>query len=136
MSQSGWLPPALANPPQSSVGTVPVGTVPPGAPAVPQALPRPNPFGRDTLGRQLVIRVTVLVALAAVLITTGPTAVAARQLLIPSWTASSIRSLPGYAIPPVPGRKAVRTLGCSAPVSRSAHWRCSTAPMVLSLGAR
>jgi two-component system OmpR family sensor kinase len=86
MSQSGWPAPGAG---QSApvpvgtvpVGTVPVGTVPPGAPAVPQALSRPNPFGRDTLGRQLVIRVTVLVALAAVLITTA-TAVAARQLLM------------------------------------------------------
>jgi two-component system OmpR family sensor kinase len=40
-----------------------------------------NPFGRDTLGRQLVIRVTVLVALAALLISTA-TALATRQLLM------------------------------------------------------
>jgi two-component system, OmpR family, sensor kinase len=40
-----------------------------------------NPFGRDTLGRQLVIRVTVLVAIAALLITTA-TALAARELLM------------------------------------------------------
>jgi len=41
---------------------------------------RPDPFGRHTLGRQLVVRVTALVALAALLITTA-TALAARQLL-------------------------------------------------------
>jgi two-component system OmpR family sensor kinase len=44
-------------------------------------LPRPNPFGRHTLGRQLVVRVTALVALAALLITTA-TALAAKQLLM------------------------------------------------------
>ena len=47
----------------------------------PDMLPRPDPFGRGTLGRQLVIRVTALVALAALLITTA-TALAVRQLLI------------------------------------------------------
>ena len=38
-------------------------------------------FGRDTLGRQLVIRVTALVALVALLITTA-TALVTRQLLM------------------------------------------------------
>jgi two-component system OmpR family sensor kinase len=42
---------------------------------------RPDPFGRDTLGRQLVIRVTALVALAALLITMA-TALATRQVLM------------------------------------------------------
>ena len=44
--------------------------------------PQPTePFGRHTLGRQLVIRVTALVAVAALLITTA-TALATRQLLM------------------------------------------------------
>src|SRR5688500_10097752 len=47
----------------------------------PDRLPRPDPFGRHTLGRQLVIRVTALVALAALLITTA-TALATRQVLM------------------------------------------------------
>jgi two-component system OmpR family sensor kinase len=51
------------------------------APGTPEALRRPDPFGRRTLGRQLVIRVTVLVAIAALLITTA-TALATRQLLM------------------------------------------------------
>ena len=42
---------------------------------------RPAPLGRGTLGRQLVIRVTALVALAAILLG-GTTALATRQLLI------------------------------------------------------
>ena len=53
----------------------------PGAPRTPEALRRPDPFGRDTLGRQLVVRVTVLVALAAILITTA-TALATREVLM------------------------------------------------------
>jgi two-component system OmpR family sensor kinase len=48
---------------------------------MPEGLRRAEPFGRDTLGRQLVIRVTVLVAIAALLITTA-TALATRQLLM------------------------------------------------------
>jgi two-component system, OmpR family, sensor kinase len=44
-------------------------------------MPRPDPFGRHTLRRQLVIRVTALVALAALLITTA-TALATRQVLM------------------------------------------------------
>ena len=49
--------------------------------ATPDRLPRPDPFGRGTLGRQLVVRLTVLVALAALLITTA-TALATRQVLM------------------------------------------------------
>jgi two-component system OmpR family sensor kinase len=51
------------------------------APGTSDAVPRPDPFGRDTLGRQLVIRVTALVALAALLITIA-TALATRQVLM------------------------------------------------------
>ena len=42
---------------------------------------RPDPLGRHTLGRQLVVRVTALVALAALLITTA-TALATQQVLM------------------------------------------------------
>jgi two-component system, OmpR family, sensor kinase len=73
MSQSGQPAPAFVAAPAS----VPTA----GVPRTPEPLPRPNPFGRHTLGRQLVVRVTVLVALAAVLITTA-TALAAQQLLM------------------------------------------------------
>ena len=76
MTQSG--PPGLT--PMAGAGQpapAPAG----GAPARPEGLRRADPFGRDTLGRQLVIRVTVLVAIAALLITTA-TALAARQLLM------------------------------------------------------
>ncbi|HVD18020.1 MAG TPA: HAMP domain-containing sensor histidine kinase [Propionibacteriaceae bacterium] len=52
-----------------------------GPPRRPEPLPRSATFGRDTLGRQLVVRVTALVALAALLITTA-TALAAQQLLM------------------------------------------------------
>ena len=52
-----------------------------GPPRTPEPLPRSATLGRDTLGRQLVVRVTALVALAALLITTG-TALAAQQLLM------------------------------------------------------
>ena len=72
MSQSGQPAPAFVAAPAS----VPTA----GVPRTPEPLPRPNPFGRHTLGRQLVVRVTALVALAALLITTA-TALAARQLL-------------------------------------------------------
>ena len=72
MSQSGQPAPAFVAAPAS----VPT----PGVPRTPEPLPRPNPFGRHTLGRQLVVRVTALVALAALLITMA-TALAARQLL-------------------------------------------------------
>jgi two-component system OmpR family sensor kinase len=46
-----------------------------------EGLPSPAPFGRGTLGRQLVIRVTALVALLALLIT-GATALATWQVLV------------------------------------------------------
>jgi two-component system, OmpR family, sensor kinase len=62
---------------QGQSAPAPVAT----APATPDGLRRAEPFGRDTLGRQLVIRVTVLVAIAALLITTA-TALATRQLLM------------------------------------------------------
>ena len=74
MSQSGQPVPASAAAPPAFVPSV-------GMPRTPEPLPRPNPFGRHTLGRQLVVRVTVLVALAALLITTA-TALAAQQLLM------------------------------------------------------
>ena len=51
------------------------------APRASDVVSRPDPFGRDTLGRQLVIRVTALVALAALLITIA-TALATRQVLM------------------------------------------------------
>ena len=47
----------------------------------PDVVPRPDPFGRHTLGRQLVVRVTALVALAALVITIA-TALATRQVLM------------------------------------------------------
>ena len=72
MSQSGQPAPAFVAGPAS----VPTA----GVPRTPELMPRPDPFGRHTLGRQLVVRVTALVALAALLITTA-TALAARQLL-------------------------------------------------------
>jgi len=74
MSQSGQPAPASAAAPPAFVPSV-------GMPRTPEPLPRPNPFGRHTLGRQLVVRVTALVALAALLITTA-TALAAKQLLM------------------------------------------------------
>jgi two-component system, OmpR family, sensor kinase len=76
MSQSGQ--PA---PPPAPVAARPASVPSAGVPRTPEQLPRPNPFGRHTLGRQLVVRVTVLVALAALLITTA-TALAAQQLLM------------------------------------------------------
>jgi len=51
------------------------------APRASDVVSRPDPFGRDTLGRQLVIRVTALVALAALLITIA-TALATRQVMM------------------------------------------------------
>ena len=65
MSQSGQPAPAPAG----------------GPPRMPEPLPRTVTLGRGTLGRQLVFRVTALVALAALLITTA-TALAAQQLLM------------------------------------------------------
>jgi two-component system, OmpR family, sensor kinase len=73
MSQDGpAAPAAFAGP-----GSAPVAT----APRTRDAVRRQDTFGRHTLGRQLVVRVTALVALAALLITTA-TALAARQLLM------------------------------------------------------
>ena len=74
MSHSG---PARAAPMGGQPAPVPIAS----APGTPETLRRPDPFGRRTLGRQLVIRVTVLVAIAALLITTA-TALATRQLLM------------------------------------------------------
>jgi two-component system, OmpR family, sensor kinase len=65
---------------QPAAGPLPA-TSTPGAPRTPDSSRRPDPFGRGTLGRQLVVRVTALVALAALLITTA-TALAAQQLLM------------------------------------------------------
>ena len=75
MSQSGQPAPAGA-----TAGPAPFP--PPGAPPrAPIVAPRPDTLGPATLGRQLVVRVTVLVALAALLITTA-TALAVQQLLM------------------------------------------------------
>ena len=72
MSQSGRpAPVSVAGPP---------GTHEP-PPRTPETLPRTATLGRDTLGRHLVVRVTALVALATLLITTA-TALAAQQLLM------------------------------------------------------
>ena len=63
------------------------GTAEPGAgpiasaPRTSDVVSRPDPLGRHTLGRQLVVRVTALVALAALLITTA-TALATQQVLM------------------------------------------------------
>jgi two-component system, OmpR family, sensor kinase len=51
------------------------------APRTSDVVSRPDPLGRHTLGRQLVVRVTALVALAALLITTA-TALATQQVLM------------------------------------------------------
>jgi two-component system OmpR family sensor kinase len=73
--------PAGRQPPeQLNIG--PPGLAPvAGAPRTSNGPQRTEPFGRHTLGRQLVIRVTALVAVAALLITTA-TALATRQLLM------------------------------------------------------
>ena len=63
----------------ASGGLLPVAPTPPLLPAPPSE--QPAPLGRGTLGRQLVIRVTALVALAAILLSAA-TALAARQLLL------------------------------------------------------
>jgi two-component system, OmpR family, sensor kinase len=65
---------------QPAAGPLPAASTT-GVPRTPNGPPRPDPFGRGTLGRQLVVRVTVLVGLAALLITTA-TALAAQQLLM------------------------------------------------------
>jgi two-component system, OmpR family, sensor kinase len=71
----GWQPPQQLNLGPAGPGT---GA---GAPGASNGLQYTEPFGRHTLGRQLVIRVTALVAVAALLITTA-TALATRQLLM------------------------------------------------------
>ena len=84
MSQSGQPAPAPAGPPPTpapAAGPAPTHAPPAGAPRTPEPLPRTATLGRDTLGRQLVFRVTALVALVALLITTA-TALAAQQLLM------------------------------------------------------
>src|SRR5215208_1740117 len=91
-----------------------------GPPRRPEPLPRTATLGRDTLGRQLVVRVTALVALAALLITTA-TALAAQQLLM----AQLDRQLDAVTAAPH-GPEAVRTADCSGLASRSAHSPCST----------
>jgi two-component system, OmpR family, sensor kinase len=67
----------MSYPAPAEPGGGPVGN----APRASDVVSRPDPFGRDTLGRQLVIRVTALVALAALLITIA-TALATRQVMM------------------------------------------------------
>ncbi|MFL6066015.1 MAG: ATP-binding protein [Friedmanniella sp.] len=57
------------------------GLRPTSPPGLPEPAEPPAPLGRGTLGRELVIRVTTLVALAAILLS-ALTALAARQLLL------------------------------------------------------
>jgi two-component system, OmpR family, sensor kinase len=75
-SPSAPLPEALTTAPSPSVAT-------PWPPPVPgtQVMAPLEPFGRGTLGRRLVIRVTALVALTAILLSTF-TALATRELLL------------------------------------------------------
>ena len=75
MSQSGQ--PSAAQ----AAGPSPTPAQAAGQPRTPEPLPRTATLGRDTLGRQLVFRVTALVALVALLITMA-TALAAQQLLM------------------------------------------------------
>ena len=67
----------MSYPAPAEPGGGPIGN----APRASDVVSRPDPFGRDTLGRQLVIRVTALVALAALLITVA-TALATRQVMM------------------------------------------------------
>jgi two-component system, OmpR family, sensor kinase len=78
MSQSAQPAPVAG---AAAVAGWPPPVPPASAPPTPNVVPRPDTFGRATLGRQLVVRVTALVALAALLITTA-TALAAWQLLM------------------------------------------------------
>jgi len=82
---------------------VPVPRVGPAPAAAPTTQPHPtqpplDPFARGTLGRGLVVRVTVLVALVAILLSTA-TALAARTLLLGSIDSQldgvSVRALRG-----------------------------------------
>ena len=84
MSQSGQPAPAPAGRPPTpapAAGPAPTPAPAAGPPRTPEPLPRTATLGRGTLGRQLVVRVTALVALAALLITMA-TALAAQQLLM------------------------------------------------------
>ena len=84
MSQSGQPAPAPAGRPPTpapAAGPAPTPAPAAGPPRTPEPLPRTATLGRGTLGRQLVFRVTALVALVALLITTA-TALAAQQLLM------------------------------------------------------
>ena len=83
MSQSGQPAPARGGgpPPAPAAGPSPMPFPAAGPPRTPEPLPRAATLGRGTLGRQLVVRVTALVALAALLITMA-TALAAQQLLM------------------------------------------------------
>ena len=88
----------------------------------PDVLPRPDPFGRHTLGRQLVIRVTALVALAALLITIA-TALATRQVLM-SQLDRQLDAVTARVRDPVDSyrdRHRARTAVCCALASRSAR---------------
>jgi two-component system, OmpR family, sensor kinase len=67
----------MTYPAPAQPGAGPVGRTP----GTSNLVPRPYPLGRHTLRRQLVIRVTALVALAALLITTA-TALATREVLM------------------------------------------------------
>jgi two-component system OmpR family sensor kinase len=78
MSQAGQPAPAAG---AAAAAGWPPPVPPASAPATPNVVPRPDTFGRATLGRQLVVRVTALVALAALLITVA-TALAVQQLLM------------------------------------------------------
>ncbi|RYZ27353.1 MAG: HAMP domain-containing protein, partial [Propionibacteriaceae bacterium] len=73
-------PPAVAPAPAPPRDALPATATPTGAGAEPGPL---EPFGHGTLGRRLVVQVTVLVALVAVLLSTF-TALAARTLLLGS----------------------------------------------------
>ena len=73
-------PPAVAPAPAPAPDVLPATTTPTGRGAEPGPL---EPFGHGTLGRRLVVQVTVLVALVAVLLSTF-TALAARTLLLGS----------------------------------------------------
>lgn len=77
MNAPDFRPPG--EPPQTPPSTPPASLSPPAAaPAVPA---EPRPLARGTLGRQLVVRVTALVAVVAVLLSTL-TALAMRQILL------------------------------------------------------
>ena len=70
-------PAAMSYPGTAEPGAGPIAS----APRTSDVVSRPDPLGRHTLGRQLVVGVTALVALAALLITTA-TALATQQVLM------------------------------------------------------